>query len=83
MQARRLLKGLLLKKPKKRWGIDKIKSSKFFTKHLDWGEVLTKAVEPPFKPEDGINAMSQEEIEDKGFQYVWCPCSAVAAAAPP
>lgn len=40
-----------------------MKNGLFFTRHLDFGEVLTKQVDPPFKPDPvAINALSKEDI---------------------
>lgn len=51
--ARSLLTGLLTRDPAQRLGnngADEIKRHPFFAKHVDFGKLLQKKIQPPFKP---------------------------------
>lgn len=52
-QARSLLASLLTRDPSQRLGVngaDEIKKHAFFAKNIDFGKLLLKEIQPPFKP---------------------------------
>jgi serum/glucocorticoid-regulated kinase 2 len=51
--ARSILTGLLTRDPQHRLGVngaDEIKKHPFFAKNIDFGKLLKKEIQPPFKP---------------------------------
>ena len=53
MEARSILSGLLTRDPTQRLGVngaDEIKRHPFFAKYIDWRLLLSKKIQPPFKP---------------------------------
>lgn len=51
--ARDILRGLLTRDPAQRLGVngaEEIKRHPFFAKHIDWRLLLSKKIQPPFKP---------------------------------
>ncbi|KAL1679493.1 kinase-like domain-containing protein [Schizophyllum commune] len=52
-EARSVMTGLLQRDPSKRLGHnggEEIKRHPFFAKYVDWGKLLAKKIQPPFKP---------------------------------
>ena len=47
--AKDLLKGIFIKDPLKRFGIEQIKNHKFFSK-MDWDGIINKKIIAPFIP---------------------------------
>jgi serum/glucocorticoid-regulated kinase 2 len=52
-EAQSVMTGLLKRDPVKRLGAngaEEIKRHPFFAKYIDWGRLLAKKIQPPFKP---------------------------------
>lgn len=52
-EARSVMSGLLQRDPARRLGAnggEEIKRHPFFAKYVDWGRLLAKKIQPPFKP---------------------------------
>lgn len=52
-EAKGIMIGLLHRDPTKRLGhngADEIKRHSFFARYVDWGKLLAKKIQPPFKP---------------------------------
>lgn len=51
--AKSVMIGLLQRNPDRRLGTggaDEIKKHPFFSKHMDWNRLLSRKIQPPFKP---------------------------------